>query len=121
MKKKLIILFILCVGIIFVLRMSFKITGKCDEEIFIQNNNKDFIAKGIIKNCGSTTDYSTQILIQQENKVSEPVVILKGDKSKDCLLEWEENNLIINCKVNDSDVFLKKSNYKDVKILFNQI
>ncbi len=70
------------------------------------------VAKLVVRNCGATTDFSTQVTIDDSS-----VIVIKGDKSKNIVINWKSvDNLSVDYKGNMEDVFKSENSYRDVKI-----
>ena len=97
----------------------FSLSGPCGDTVFttVEQKESKITAQGLVKNCGATTDFVTQILIDKM-----PVIILKSDYSKYCSLNWLQTNLLdVTCSgVKESDIFLATSTYKNIQVNFKR-
>lgn len=116
MKKKYVIgvsmILVILVSVCIMFMNSFNILGNCGENMFAYTKEQTtgLLATGIIKDCGATTDFSTQVLIEKES-----IIILKGDYSKQCNINWSgSTTLNVVCQsVKESDIFLNKNIYNN--------
>jgi hypothetical protein len=97
----------------------------CSNEILSQAKSPDgkLVASLVQKNCGATTGYANIVYLSdvdmvddKQKKWGDQVYVLQG--APNISLAWKNTDLKIKAPVNGPDVFLKKDEWKSVKILY---
>ena len=82
-------------------RYIFLLPEECGKDTIkeVSSLNGKYSASVVIVNCGATTDYATWITLKNStNGNEETELTYKGDLSKTCVLNWDnEKTLNINC------------------------
>ena len=98
--------------------------GDCGQEIHaeISSQLNTYAAREVVTNCGATTDFATQILIKNTSTAVEKTVLsLKGDHSKSCNIEWQDDmTLKVSCDGYLEDVYSRVDSFEGVKIVYDK-
>ncbi|EPY2286365.1 MAG: hypothetical protein E6917_17285 [Clostridium botulinum] len=80
-------------------------------------------AIAILYDGGATTDFSTQVSIikTSDSKIPNPSNIFIGNHSKKINILWENNTLKIYHDCSKDDIFFKKNNFNDIKIMYETL
>jgi hypothetical protein len=121
MKKKILISFLSAIGIIiifFVVGIIYFIIPSCNDDLISELSSLDNNYKAISyeRDCGATTDVSTNIKIIKKKKLwdkKNTVFTAKG--SGDIEFSWNKNSLIVKC-LDCGQVFNKQESWENVKI-----
>lgn len=99
----------------------FDLFGECKSDIFLEktSSQETYIAKEVIVDCGATSDYSTQIIVENTaTGINQTVLSIKGDQTKSCNIEWDDGLFLnVSCKGN-IDVYNQIKEFEKVKINF---
>ena len=99
-----------------------KIFHSCDTEVTSVISNGTYSVEESVKNCGATSDYSTEYVIKNiKSKSMDTVLSLKGDYTKSCEMQLKNENLmIINCLNADEYIYAQKNQFENITIQFYQ-
>ncbi|EJE7233851.1 hypothetical protein M5L40_000743 [Clostridium botulinum] len=80
-------------------------------------------AVAILYDGGATTDFSTQVSIikTSDSKIPNHSNIFIGNHSKKINISWENNTLKIYQDCSKNNIFLKKNNFKNIKIKYETL
>jgi hypothetical protein len=82
--------------------------------------NGEYIATSYIRDCGATTDFSTQVKITHEG--NEEIVFVMNGRDVDINLEWDKNNqLSIYYHGEPEEIFKLEKQWKSININFHRI
>jgi hypothetical protein len=99
--------------------------GDCSNQTLLKAPSSDgkFLATLVQRNCGATTGLANIVYLSETDAVDEKkkkwgdkVYVLQG--APNISLTWSDTDLKIKAPVNGPDVFLKKDEWKSVKISY---
>lgn len=96
--------------------------GDCSYKIHseLTSQSNVYNAREVVANCGATTDFSTQVIIKNNQTGAEQIVLsLKGDHTKSCNIEWDDDlSLKIGCTEDIETIYNQRKEFEKVKINF---
>lgn len=98
-------------------------SSDCSDSVkqIVQSSDGQFAAVEVARDCGATTDYATQVLLQTtaDKNTREAVFIASG--TPNIKLSWQEHSLTIDCSgCQATDIFEERALWRDIQIIYTK-